>query len=109
MIEWDRVNELRSEIGDDDFADVVELFLQEADDAILRISKIGGAAVLEADLHFLKGAALNLGFREFAGLCQEGERLAAVGDCSADLAAVKASYQRSKAALLAGQAKASAA
>jgi histidine phosphotransfer protein HptB len=109
MIEWDRVTELRSEIGEADFADVVELFLQEADEAIARISASRGAAVLEADLHFLKGAALNLGFREFAGLCQEGERRAAAGDCGADLVAVRASYQRSKTALLAGQTKASAA
>jgi histidine phosphotransfer protein HptB len=109
MIEWDRVNELRSEIGADDFAEVVELFLQEADEAISRLSNANGAAVLEADLHFLKGAALNLGFREFADLCQEGERRAAEGDSGADLAAVKASYQRSKAALIQAQAKSSAA
>jgi histidine phosphotransfer protein HptB len=109
MIEWERVNELRSEIGDDDFADVVELFLQEADEAIARISASGGASKLEADLHFLKGAALNLGFREFSGLCQEGERRAAAGDCGADLDAVRASYLRSKDALIAGQGKASAA
>ncbi|MGV8949662.1 MAG: Hpt domain-containing protein [Cypionkella sp.] len=106
MIEWDRVNDLRAEIGEDDFAEVVDLFMQEADEVIARITNTAGAAVLEADLHFLKGAALNLGFREFADLCQDGERRAASGDCSADLAAVKASYQRSKAALIAGQARA---
>lgn len=109
MIEWDRVNELCSEIGEDDFAEVVELFLQEADEVITRIAQESGAAVLEADLHFLKGAALNLGFREFARLCQDGERRAATGACDVDLDSLKISYQRSKTALSQGQGKADAA
>jgi histidine phosphotransfer protein HptB len=54
MIDWDRLNELRSEIGDGDFAEVVELFLLEADEVIARISVSAGATALEADLHFLK-------------------------------------------------------
>lgn len=105
MIEWDRVSELCSEIGEDDFAEVVELFLQEADEVIARIAQSSGAAALEADLHFLKGAALNLGFRQFAGLCEDGERLAAKGDCNVDLDLVKASYLNSKTALLQEQGK----
>lgn len=109
MIDWDRVNELRSEIGEDDFAEVVDLFLQEADEVIARITQSSGAAVLEADLHFLKGAALNLGFRDFAGLCQDGERRAALGDSLVDLAPVKASYEKSKAALELGREKSDAA
>jgi histidine phosphotransfer protein HptB len=99
MIYWDRLNELRSEIGEEDFAEVVELFLQEADEVIGRISLKSGAAALEADLHFLKGAALNLGFRSFAVLCQEGEKRAAAGSCDIDLAAVIDCYQLSKTAL----------
>lgn len=109
MIEWDRVNELCSEIGEDDFAEVVDLFLQEADEVIARIAQNSGAAALEADLHFLKGAALNLGFRQFAALCEDGERLAAKGDCSVDLDLVKTSYLNSKVALLQGQGKVDAA
>ena len=34
MIDWERVRELRSEIGADDFAEVVEMFLSEADEAV---------------------------------------------------------------------------
>ena len=103
VIAWDRVNDLRSEIGDDDFAEVVALFLEEADEVIGRISKTAGAKALESDLHFLKGAALNLGFAQFAAFCQEGERRAASGDTAVDLAQLCASYQASKAALFAGQ------
>jgi len=103
MIAWDRVNDLRSEIGDDDLAEVIALFLEEADEVIGRISKAAGAKALESDLHFLKGAALNLGFAQFAAFCQEGERRAAAGDTAVDLAQLCSSYQASKAALFAGQ------
>ena len=34
MIAWDRLNELRAEIGDDDLADVVAMFLEEADEVV---------------------------------------------------------------------------
>lgn len=103
VIAWDRVNELRSEIGEDDFAEVVAMFLEEADEVIGRITQTVGAKALEADLHFLKGAALNLGFAQFAAFCQDGERRAAGGDTGVDLAQVCDSYQASKKALLAGQ------
>lgn len=103
MIAWDRVNELRSEIGEDEFDEVVVMFLEEADEVIARISTAAGAKALEADLHFLKGAALNLGFAEFAGLCQDGERRAAGGDTDVDLAQICSNYQASKLALERGQ------
>ena len=108
VIAWDRVNELRSEIGEDDFAEVVVMFLDEADEVIGRIAKTVGAKALEADLHFLKGAALNLGFAQFASLCQDGERRAAGGSTSIDLAQICTSYLASKKALAVGR-KASAA
>ena len=59
----------------------------------------GGTKSLEADLHFLKGAALNLGFSEFAALCQDGERRAALGEGGLDITAVKDCYALSKTAL----------
>lgn len=102
IVDWVRVAELQQEIGADGFAEVVTMFLEEADEAIIRIAPGGDARALEADLHFLKGAALNLGFAEFAGLCQDGERRAAMGDGTADLVAVAQSYTQSRQALLAG-------
>jgi histidine phosphotransfer protein HptB len=92
MIDWDRVRELRQEIGVEDFDEVVGLFLEEADDVIGRLSAEGGAKALSADLHFLKGAALNLGFAALSGLCQDGERRASAGDTSVDLEAVRQAY-----------------
>jgi HPt (histidine-containing phosphotransfer) domain-containing protein len=98
MIDWDRLRELRSEIGPEDFAEVVSLFLEEADEAIARLSPDGGAKALAADLHYLKGAALNLGFASLSALCQSGERLAEAGDLTVDLDTVRADYFACRAA-----------
>lgn len=103
MIEWERVNELRAEIGDDDFEEVVAMFLEEADEVIARTSPETCARDLEANLHFLKGAALNLGFTEFAMLCQVGERRAADGQVDVNFAQVVQCYFASKKALEIGQ------
>lgn len=100
MINWERVEQLRQEIGDDGFGEVVALFLEEADEAVARLSA-GTAAALAGDLHFLKGSALNLGLADLAELCQQGERAVAQGD-GVDVAAIRQVYAQSRPALLAG-------
>jgi histidine phosphotransfer protein HptB len=109
MIDWDRVRELRSEIGVENFDEVVELFLEESDEAIARLSPSASAKSLAADLHFLKGAALNLGFAALSTLCQDGERRASGGATDIDLAAVVTTYQACRAAFESGAAQAFAA
>ena len=79
MIDWDRVASLRDEIGAADFAEVVEMFLTESDEAVARLVAGRPDPTLEADLHFLKGSALNLGFSVLAALCSAGEKRAAAG------------------------------
>lgn len=101
MIDWSRVDELRREIGDDGFAEVVELFLDEVEEAVLRLRGNGVRAPDADDLHFLKGSAWNLGFTDFGALCQDGERRAARGQ-PVDMAAVADSYSRSKQVFLSG-------
>lgn len=96
MIDWERAKQLRAEIGPDDFGEVVAMFLEEADEVIARLSGWRGAKVLESDLHFLKGSALNLGFEQLAALCQDGERRAAAGQTDVDLEAVRGSYSVSR-------------
>lgn len=110
MIDWRRVEELRDEIGADDFLEVAGMFLDEADQTIDTLS--GGLSVreIEGQLHFLKGSALNLGLADLAAICQEGERQAATGDGAAvDLNRVVASYNASKLAFLGGLAQETAA
>jgi histidine phosphotransfer protein HptB len=110
MIDWERVAELRSEIGDDDFAEVAGMFLDEADQTVAEMAKGLAAAEVEGQLHFLKGSALNLGLSDLAAICQSGERLAANGQGDAvDLSRVADVYRASKAAFLGGMAKGSAA
>lgn len=101
MIDWNRISELREEIGTDCFAEVTDMFLEEADQAVRLL--IGGlpADQVEGQLHFLKGSALNLGLIELAQICQEGERKAAAGRASeVDAARVAQVYLRSRQALL---------
>lgn len=95
MIDWERVRELRHEIGADGFAEVVELFLDEVESVVMRLGSRPDR--LEEDLHFLKGSAWNLGFRDFGGMCQRGERLAATGEGGkVEIAAILGSYGESK-------------
>lgn len=102
MIDWERVKELRGEIGAEDFTEVVEMFLEEADEAVKRLTPALSAKAMEADLHFLKGAALNLGFVALCTLCQDGERRASAGSTAVDLKTVIQVYSDSKAAFESG-------
>lgn len=103
MIDWARIDELESEIGTDGFSEVVELFLDEVESIIMRLKAAPDPAHYEADLHFLKGGAWNLGFRDFGGLCQDGERRAASGRLDEiDIPRIVASYFDSKQAFMTG-------
>lgn len=103
MIDWTRVQELKDEIGEEDFAEVAELFLSEIDGVLDRLKAAPDPATYEADLHFVKSSALNLGFDQLSSLCQAGERRAAAGAAeSVDLAPIFASYESSKTMFQAG-------
>jgi HPt (histidine-containing phosphotransfer) domain-containing protein len=107
MIDWKRVEELRAEIGADGFTEVADMFLEEADQAVQRLtSGLPGEEVGE-QLHFLKGSALNLGLADLALICQDGERKAAAGyGALVDLGQVARVYHASRAMLLNGLATA---
>lgn len=106
MIDWNRVENLRAEIGVEDFLEVAAMFLDEAEEVVTRlrggVSDGGFASGLEAELHFLKGSALNLGFRELAGLCNDGEKLASAG-APVDVVRVIRCYIASRADFEAGE------
>ncbi len=79
MIDWKRVVELKAEIGSSEFDEVVELFLEEVDAQIAKLQANPNPATYEEDLHFIKGCAMNLGFKSLAGLCLKGETTSAAG------------------------------
>ena len=76
MINWRRIDELLNEFGSEDFAEVATLFLAEVDDGICQLDTlISCPEALCEQLHFLKGAALNLGFDALSDLCQRDETM----------------------------------
>ena len=77
MIDWTRVSDLREEVGEEDFEEVVDLFISEVDTEIRGLRNVVDGQTLQGQLHFLKGSALNLGFSAFAELCQKAELSAA--------------------------------
>ncbi len=103
VISWDRVRELQAEVGEDDFAEIVSLFLSETEDALGQLSATYSPEEAEAVLHGLKGSALNLGFQSMAALCNndrsQGETLR---HWPQRVASIHAAYKDSRRQLLAG-------
>ena len=103
MINWSRVRELRDEIGEDEFAEVVEIFLEEVESEIEILRHQSDFHNLEAQLHFLKGSALNLEFSDFSTLCQQGEVSARQGQNSLiDISAILRCYDQSRSVFVQG-------
>ncbi|SFC77988.1 Hpt domain-containing protein [Tropicimonas isoalkanivorans] len=103
MIDWARVTELRSEIGPSEFEAVVDLFLEEVEALLARLREKPSPDLYEEDLHFLKGCAANLGFRDLARLCLKSERLAVEGRAEeVDLQPIFENYENSRTAFLDG-------
>lgn len=102
MVDWNRVRDLREEVGEEDFEEIVAMFLEETDAVVRELHKQTTAKALESNLHFLKGSALNIGMASLARICQAGEKAASQGQTDIDLAEIAQSYQKSRACLLDG-------
>ncbi|MFZ8873495.1 MAG: Hpt domain-containing protein [Paracoccaceae bacterium] len=70
MIDWIRIDELRDEVGQDDFGDIVGVFFEEVQEALENLRRADTVVTLLGQLHFLQGSALNLGFSNFAAICR---------------------------------------
>lgn len=102
MIDWTRVNDLKSEVGAEDFEEIVEIFLEEVGETLLANQGGMSPGSEEETMHFLKGSAMNIGFADLATLCADGELAAREGRTQdIDLGKVAACYEASKSALLA--------
>lgn len=88
MIDWQRVHELKTEFDAEAFEELSALFLQEVDAAVAALSDAGGddPSMQAERFHFLKGAALNLGFATLAALCDTAEAAAMQGAATGDFA-----------------------
>lgn len=97
MIDWDRVAELRDEIGPEDFDEVAELFLMEVEDTLSQLDDAkSDLPQMKELLHFLKGSALNLGFGAMSDMCSKGETDAARGVQSVDVSELRKLYEASR-------------
>lgn len=105
MIDWNRLAELKSEVGEEDFGEIVDLFLEETDEVMDRIKISSAADLKEDDLHFLKGSSMNLGFATFSTLCASAEKAAAAGASDQiDVSQLVATYYAAKDSLLSHEA-----
>jgi HPt (histidine-containing phosphotransfer) domain-containing protein len=96
MIEWERVEELKEDFGDEGFQEIIEIFLSEVEEAINQLPNVTDDSAASDQLHFIKGSALNLGFSDLANLCEprlQGGRIAKAPE-------VAACYQTSKATFM---------
>lgn len=104
MIDWTRIQELREEIGPEDFSEVAEMFIAEVDETVRLLENHKSPDTLADDLHFLKGSALNLGFADLADACQSGETTARAGQPEqVNLPQVVAIYKSSREAFLSSE------
>jgi histidine phosphotransfer protein HptB len=76
MIDWQQARQLQQDVGKEEMAEVVELFLSEVDETIETLQNtydVMSASDRSAAFHFLKGCASNLGFKTFGAKCGQGE------------------------------------
>lgn len=76
MINWKRVSELFEDFGEDGFAEVAEVFVTEARESLEKLEAADTHDAMRAEFHFLKGAAMTLGFDAIAEICADGEHRA---------------------------------
>lgn len=97
LIDWHQIDELKQTIGAAAFAEVVVLFLAEADHAIAQLKSASALSGITKELHGLKGIALNLGFTELAQVCQRLEQRAEAGAQDLPIDQINTCYAASRA------------
>ncbi|WP_176250295.1 MULTISPECIES: Hpt domain-containing protein [unclassified Sulfitobacter] len=101
MIDWAQINTLRDDVGKEEFAEIIDIFIEEVESVFERLRTTPDLKNLGDDLHFLKGSALNLGFSTFSEQCQQGEANSAAGRADqVDIPTILSAYYESKAEFL---------
>ena len=97
MIDWSRLNALRTDIGEADFHSVTALFVTEMGERLALLGANPATATAE-DFHFLRGSAANLGLATMVLSCQAAEAACRAG-AAPDIGAVADAYNAAMAAL----------
>lgn len=100
MVDWNRVESLRDEIGEEDFLAILSVFLEKTDSVMATINTKMPAAEMVRTLHFLKGSAVNIGLASFAKACQQAEREVVRSGAASSLEALRKIYYDTRAELL---------
>ena len=102
MIDWASIKQLETDVGEAEFNNVVTLFLDEVDSEMkLLVEPVKNHEMLKSKMHFLKGSAYYLGFKEFGDLCAQNELLADAGRSKEiDLNLLISVYNRSRSRFL---------
>lgn len=100
MIDWGRIRDLRHDVGAGNFTEILDLFLQEADDLLRQLAQADDSAAQGDILHCLRGSALSLGFCDLVRLCSDPAIIAGAGP--PDAAELRAAFKRERDALHAG-------
>ncbi|MBL4627215.1 MAG: Hpt domain-containing protein [Roseicyclus sp.] len=87
-VDWDRLNELRADIGEEDFADVAMLFVAELQETLDGLTE---QSATTADFHYLRGSAANLGFVTVVAACTAAEA-ACNSEALPDVEAVRSAF-----------------
>ena len=93
MIDWNRIAELRADVGDDALAEVVAVFVEEMDATVACLRGLPDSVALADELHLLKGASSNLGLGALSALADTGETIARAGQGAAELGDVVAQIE----------------
>ncbi len=99
MINWDRINELTEEVGEDDLSEVLLLFCEEVEEVLEKLPS-ASANEVPAHLHFLKGSAMNIGLESVSQLCKsEEQRITADPSAQPAVEAIQSAYLSAKGCL----------
>jgi HPt (histidine-containing phosphotransfer) domain-containing protein len=93
-VDWARLEELRAEVGAEALDEIIDMFVMEMTELVDKLRSAPDPDMLEADLHFLRGSALNLGFAPLAEVCQTAELQSRRGDpAQVDLSVIIRTYE----------------
>ena len=99
MINTARIDELREEVGPNDLDEVIELFCEEVEEVLATLPETPQSEI-PAQLHFLKGSALNIGLDQVSDLCRTEElRLKSDPTTVPDIGAIRQAYDAARQAL----------
>lgn len=77
MLDWTRISELQNDLGEDGFAELAVMFLDEIEQALDGLPGVSDPVMLAETLHMIKGCALNLGLGTVANCAAQLEQQAA--------------------------------